>query len=349
MTYDKYPKDFQKFAELVNNKLKSNKLKHKDQEKHVNDVNRLEQLFKKQLMKQAPDKLEGIYLKFIHYIKHEVGNILSSQSYFREKKNVFKKISKNIQNNEVKELMKFQANFNLIQFIKDNWGSDLPELPKKTYDRFVAKRAMLIENNIPLAINRALLFYRKTTETTLSLMDLINICILGLVVGIDKYCGPYTKVWRSVCIGRMMGYLIKEYSDTFIKLFPSDRKILYRANILRYREKIDDIADLTKALNESFKNDKKNGMSAPSKLISKEYIEQLFNSAHYYSADSSAQTEETEDDEGSNFYKYDHTDYETSFTISEEIERADMSQQLRHSLNELDIISRKVIRMKGGV
>ena len=61
-------------------------------------------------------------------------------------------------------------------------------------------------------------------------MDIVQICAQGLVDGIDKFCLPFTPVFRSVCIGRMVGEVISVYSSTMLHFYPNDRKKIYWGN-----------------------------------------------------------------------------------------------------------------------
>ena len=345
--------DFQQLVQLVDQKLTQNnykKLSKKEldklQEKQVNNLLSLEESFKNTLLSTAEGKLVSVYQKFIEYIKKDVGNILVSQSYFREKKTSFTKISSCIKNEKPRELIDFHINYNLILFIKDNWGNPLPIKAQDVYDKFIEARKVLIENNIPLAINRALTFYRKTTENNLTLLDLVNICVTGLTVGIDKYSGAYSKVWRSVCIGRMVGFMIKEYSETFVKLYPNDKKILYRANIIKYRNKIEDFEELALAVTQSFKEDKAKGMPIPKLPITAQTIKGLMNAAHYISSDSKMNDDNEIDEGGSGVFDY-TSEYEGAIDVSDEAEDRDNLRQLGLALSKLDVIPRKVIRLKG--
>jgi len=346
-----YDNSYPNFAKTVAMRININKSSDLTQEEQVNRVSMLEERFKNGLKKAAPEKLAEVYLKFINYIKKDVGNILSSQGFFRVKKTSFKKISSCIKNDEPKKLIEFPINYNLINFIRENWGGPLPEKSEKTYQQFVKSRNILIENNIPLAMNRAKLFHRKTKENNLSLMDLINICIIGLAVGIDKFTGQYTKSWCDVLIGRMTGFLIKEYSTTFIKLFPSDGKILYRANMIKYRQKIEDIEELTAEINASFLEDKRKGMGVPKLPISVDTIQSLLNSSHYLSADSPSPhmindpLDESSIPDGT-YDKYNYG-YENEVLIEEDIEIRDSQKQLRLAMKDLSLIEQKIIQLKG--
>jgi len=237
--------------------------------------------------------------------------------------------------------MEFNINYQFIKFIVDNWEEKLPDRAQKYYNKFLYARNILIENNIPLAINRAKTFYRKTPRSHLSLLDLIDICIAGLIVGIDKYAEQkYNTVWRSVCIGRMVGFMIEEYSKSFIRLFPSDKKILYRTNALKHRLKIEKIEDLVDAVNESFEKDKKEGKNAPKLPISEIHIRTLLNSSGYVSADSRL---DNDGEEGLNIYDY--TPDEDS--VEDNVEKKDTIIKVYEASKNLTTIEKKIIRLKG--
>jgi len=89
----------------------------------------------------------------------------------------------------------------------------------KIYGKILELRQELVLMNLPLVISRARIFYSRTPKSHLSFMDFIQIGVAGLLAGIDKYCGEYSRVWRSVVIGRIVGDYISSYcldSDTLI-------------------------------------------------------------------------------------------------------------------------------------
>lgn len=337
----KFPtdKDFQNLAACINNAIIKNEGAIGDQKAQVNLVFDLECKFQKSIKKYK--QTEEIYRKFIHFIIKDVGNILSAQSYFREKHDIFIDISNKIKEEDAVGLMQYHANFQLINFIVNNWTGDLPKRAQAYYDKFINSRNILIENNLPLAINRAKLFYRKTPRSHLTLLDFIGICTWGLISGIDKYVGDYTNVWRSVCIGRMVGYLIEEYSKTFIRMYPTDKKILYRANALKYRLKIDDLDELTKAVNESFEKDKQSGKNTPTLPITTVHIQTLLNSSSqgsiYHGVDGSSAGE---------INLYDFTPCEEE-NPEESAIKNDLIRQLIAASKDLNIIEKKIIQLKG--
>lgn len=334
-------RDFQKLAAQVNAALINNESRLEDQERQVQNVYKLEQKFMNHVCKYA--QIYKIYEKFVFHITKEKGNVLSAKPYFREKSDIFSsKISKAIKDNNVQELVKYDVNFQLINFIIKNWSGNIPVRVQKSYDKFIDARRILIENNLPLAINRAKLFYRKTPKSHLTLLDFIDICTYGLISGIDKYVGEYSKVWRSVCIGRMVGYMIEEYSKTFLRMYPNDKKILYRANALKYRLKIEDVSELTDAVNESFRRDREEGKKIPKLPIHEIHIRTLLNGSSYISADSKAGSE---DEEGVNIYDY--TPDNSDESVDDRFIKKDLLLKILSAAKDLTIIERKIIKLKG--
>lgn len=337
----KFPTDreFQDLAARVNQALIDNDGLIGDQKDQVELVVTLEKRFKNYALKYQ--QTTDIYGKFIDFIINDNGNILSARPYFREKADVFSSgITKAIKEDDAEALTKFDINFQLIDFIVNNWKGQLPEKISKCYDEFIDARRILIENNLPLAINRAKLFYRKTPKSHLTLLDFIDICTYGLISGIDKYVGEYSKVWRSVCIGRMVGYMIEEYSKTFLRMYPTDKKILYRANALKYRLKIEDVLELTKAVNESFQKDKEDGKKVPKLPITEVHIRTLLNGSSYISAN----TKSSDNEDGLTIYDYSP---DTQESVETTLVKKDLMTQILDGAKTLTIMERKIIQLKG--
>lgn len=342
-------RDFQELAAAVNSAIIKNDGLIGDQQEQVELVVQLEKKFKYHIQKYQ--QTVEIYKKFIKKFNDidssgdiadsDTENILSAQPYFREKTENFNKIARAIKDNDPHALMQYNINYQFIDFIVKNWKGNVPERAKRYYDDFLQARRILIENNLPLAINRAKLFYRKTPKSHLSLLDLINICTYGLMSGIDKYDGDYSKVWRSVCIGRMVGYMIEEYSKTFLKMYPSDKKILYRANALKFRMKIEDIGELTKAVNESFLQDKKEGRSAPKLPITELHIATLLSASSYVSADP---MDSEEDEDAQSVYD---TFSDDSESAEDRLIREDLLERISRNSKKLSNLEKKIIKLKG--
>ena len=338
-------REFQELAAAVNSAIIKNDGLIGDQQEQIELVVELEKKFKYNIQKYQ--QCVEIYKKFIEKFmgeEEDSENILSAQPYFREKTESFSKISKAIKEGDAISLMQYNINYQMAEFIVSNWKGNVPERAKRYYDDFIEARRILIENNLPLAINRAKIFYRKTPKSHLSLLDLIDICIYGLISGIDKYEGDYSKVWRSVCIGRMVGYMIEEYSKTFLKMYPSDRKILYRANALKSRLKIEDIGELTKAVNESFKQDKAEGKSCPKLPITELHIRTLLNGSSYVSANPIVEDDGSEDEQTANIYDMSSDNTESA---EDKLIMNDLMDRVVEASKHLTSLEKKIIRLKG--
>lgn len=327
---------FYKLATEVTAALNRNK-DGTTQQQQVEELLDAEKKYKETILKYRQST--EIYKRFLQKVCIENKNILSARPYFREAGTTFsKKITPAIKSGNTDELKQFNVNYQFIKFSRENWLGPFPKRAAQLYDRVHKARTILIENNMPLAINRAKIFFRKTPRSHLTLMDLIGICGMGLSSGIDKWCGAYTPVFRSVCIGRMVGNMIDSYSETMLHFYPSDKRILYKANSIRGRKGIDDIAELAKAVNNSFKEDEKEGKSIPKTEVQPGMLSDLMNAASTVSADS------TVNEEGYGVY---------SFTQDpdQDMERAyiekESTMQMLAEAQYLPILHKKLLRLKG--
>jgi len=327
---------FYRLAAEVTRALERNKdgTIQKDQVEELMDA---ERKFKETILKYRQST--EIYKKFLQRVCIQNKNILSARPYFRETAPTFsKKITPAIKEGNIEVLKTFHINYHFIKFIKDHWLGPFPKRAAQLYDRVYRAREILIENNMPLAINRAKLFYRKTPKSHLTLMDFINICGMGLAAGVDKWVGKYSPVFRSVCIGRMVGNMIDSYSETMLHFYPSDKRILYKANSIRGRRGIDDVAELARAVNESFAQDAKEGKSIPKNKVTASELSTLMNAASTVSADA------TVNDEGYGVYHY--TMDPGQDAESAMIQKEDTDKMLLLA-KRLPVIYRKVLRLKG--
>lgn len=341
----KYDRSYQELTERINNKIKQNKKMlsagFEEQREQVELVLSLEKKLQYQMSKYKTTRV--VFKKFIDFIIREEGNILRARPYFREQSGVFSKyISKLLKVEDINGLLNYQMNYQLLIFLVNNWPGKMPEKVEQYWNDYVQARKILIENNLPLVINRALLFYRKTAKSEIDLLEFIDIATIGLINGIDKYVGKYTTVWRSVAIGRMVGLLIEQYSKTFLRLYPNDAKILYRANALRHRKQIDDLDELTKAVNESFVEDEKQGMKIPALPIEREHISSLLNGVSYTPVGLTTDQESS----NSNNSIYDHTP-SLDQPIEDAIIHADALNKVSSAMKQLTILERKVLKLKG--
>lgn len=327
------------------------------QKDHVEELIQLEDKFRKSIVRFT--QAREVYKKFIIMVVVKNRNILSARPFFREKSDVFvKEITPAIKDGNIRKLKKFHINFNLIKFIRENWLGPFPKNSQKIYDRIVQVRTSLVQNNMPLAINRAKRFYRKTPRSHLNLMDLVGIAAMGLISGIDKYIGAYTKVFNGVCIGYMTGNMIDSYSQTELHFYPSDRSILYRANALRYKLGTEDMNVLAEAINSSYVEDRKNGVRTPKESITASELSNLLRAASPVSSDITLSDNDSSDSESANsgkFRGYDNVSHEGTMvpdteelpTPEDEAERKDSKSKMLTVARMLPVLQRKVLRLKG--
>jgi len=212
--------------------------------------------------------------------------------------------------------------------------------PKKIellYQRVKRARTVLIENNMPLAVNRAKIFYRSTPKGHLSFMDMVEVSSMGLAAGIDKYTGSYKKNYLGVAIGRIVGNLIDAYSETVMHFYPSDRRVLYRANSIRGRQGITDIEELTKAVNDSFVKDLAEGRTAPKPVTSSD-LWYLMSAASLISSDSN------DGEEGFGVYSYTPDKTENA---EEVLSKKQQTEQISEISRSMPLIMQKILKLKG--
>jgi len=307
------------------------------QRKQVEELLDAEKKFKETILKYR--QATEVYKKFLQKVCIQNKNILSARPYFRETAVSFsKKITPAIKEENIELLKTFDINYQFIKFIRQSWLGPFPKRAEQLFQRVHAARTLLIENNMPLAINRAKLFYRKTPKSHLSLMDFIGICSMGLAAGIDKWCGTYSPVFRSVCIGRMVGNMIDSYSETMLHFYPSDKRVLYKAHTIRGRRGIDEINELTEAVNSSFHADELEGKTIPKNDINVSELSALMSAASTVSADASV------DAEGYGVYSYTE---DSTQNVEEAYFEKEATNKMLTLAKELPIIYKKILRLKG--
>ena len=200
------------------------------QKAQMEELINLEQLWKEKLLKT--DYWEDVYFYFWNHIMHTLHSIALARVYFRERQKTFSGfICGAFNSRDLATLAKYHGNYQQISLmvksglIKDQ---ELLDLAIKIRDL----RNKIIEMNLPLAISRSRIFWSKTPEFHLSHMDLIQLAVEGLISAIDKFCLPFTSIFRGVIISRVSGAHISNYSETLIHFYPIDKKKLYRANKL---------------------------------------------------------------------------------------------------------------------
>lgn len=342
-----YHKDraFQDFAELVDKKMKKNaKADDSTQKEHVELLLKLEKDFSAAI--NGYSQSDDIYKQFIVKIVVKNKNLLSAKPYFRDRTLVFtNQITPAIKDVNIKKLKNFNINYNLIKFIKDSWKGPFPKKAQKIFDQIELIRSLLVENNIPLAINRAKRFYKRVPERHLTLMDMVALCVAGLVVGIDKWSGPYSTVFRSTCIGWMTANLLEAYNETPIKLSPAEKNIVYRASAIKIRNEEMSIDDLAEAVNLTAKKEKiplrKNKKNKEKKITGSE-LSSLMNAANSVApvGEILGDGHETEDSSSFDFLP-------SVMDVEKACIQNDILTKAYEISEKFDIITIKVIKLKG--
>lgn len=279
----------------------------------------------------------AVYREFLAFICDKKRNILAARPYFRERQDVFAaQISVALKNRDVKELQKFHFNYQFVAFVlkarKWNQGSEIVKIA----DKIIALRQEIVTLNMPLAISRANIFWRRTPRSHLSRMDLIQICCEGLLSAIDKFCLPFSKVFRGVAIGRMTGNEIESYSETLLHFYPSDKRKIYRANkvVSKFSEKFSEGVDFDKLA------DCVNSAGTDHQTTAPE-ISRLMSAASCVSADTRA----NEDDLTVHSVRHMVAPAEGRPDVIAEREEAHSA--LFTALPKLSILKRKLLRIKG--
>ncbi len=307
------------------------------QKAQVENLIRLEKKFKKVL--QDDCRGEFVYKKFIDFIwhsgKNDRRNTLYARPFFRERQGIFAQgISPAIQKKRHKSLFKFNVNFVFISFVLNAYPWASGSRVRKAAKEVATARKEIIELNMPLAISRARIFRHKTPESYLTYMDLVQISMEGLINAVDKFVLPYTPVFRSVIIGRIVGDLIENYSDTMVHFWPGEKRKIYRANKAQKQQKQLDPDQLSEAVNSGIPLDNP---------TNPQEIQLLVSASSHFSLDSPAP--DTDDGEKCTLADT-YCDTEDG-RPDVKVEKAQTYRNLYSAMNDLSILEKKFLRMKG--
>lgn len=306
------------------------------QKAQVEGLVKLEKRFRRALIRHHLGK--KVYQKFISYIMDEKRNILEARPFFRERNTVFtSQISDILRNRSHRGLFRFHFNYQFIAFVMkaENWRPR--STISKLYAEIVQARKELIELNLPLAISQARMFWGKMQKSHISYLDFIQIATEGLISAVDKFCLPYSTVFRTVATHRAKGLFIHNFSETSMHFYPKDRRRLYQAyKFIRMQQGKDyQIEDLVKHINSQLKPNEHTDVS---EMVS------LLNSASVISA-SSAPVEVDEDDRQQSVMDR----YASPRSEQPDIQNEDKEAQcaMYEAIGELRVLDRKLLRMKG--
>ena len=122
------------------------------------------------------------------------------------------------------------------------------------------------------------------------------------------------------------------YNQTFLHYYPSDKKIIYKSNLLKTRNKITDPEVLLEEINKYLKE------GGDKRTFNPHELDDLLNGASVSSVEAEI------DDEG--FTAYD-TFVDENSDIAKNVEKADVLKKTLAACEGLDIIERKIIKLKG--
>jgi DNA-directed RNA polymerase specialized sigma subunit len=299
----------------------------KVQQKQVEEMVAAETAFREALIKSSVG--EEVYQRFMDYVLSEKGNILAARPYFRERQVTYRDtIAAAFKAKDPKGLFPYHINYHFIQLaIKTGLlNKGLLKLAKKAE----LKRQLLIELNMPLALSRVKLFSKNKPAKHLDYMDLVQSAVEGLVAAIDKFVLPYTPVFRSVIIGRVTGQLIKDYSETVLHFYPSDKRKIYRANIARKKAGVTP-EQLAEFVNSLEKNDN---------FTDADEISKLLEAVDHLSLDMPIDAGEDPDDLGE-FEAPDDCRPDNQF------ENEELKYKLYDGISKLNVFQQKLLKLKG--
>lgn len=305
----------------------------------------LEKKFRKTLIKHPWGP--SVYRDFVTMILDKKRNILAARPYFRERQSIFaSKISRALKRRSDKGLYQFRFNYSFVLFVLQakNWksnkiGAKIVQLSKQINDI----RMEIMEMNMPLAISQARIFWSNTPKSHLSYMDLIQIHCGGLLVAIDKFVPPDTsemtedeeleayRKFRAVAIGRMIGDRIEQYSETLIHFYPVDKRKIYRAN--KARRKFGDAVDYSKVAESVNEDVEKAHQTNPEEI------------AELLAASSCVSGDVAVDPEGETTLERYEANAESRPDL--QAEEANAILAMRSKIQELLLVERKLLRMKG--
>ncbi|WNM70309.1 putative RNA polymerase sigma factor [Myxococcus phage Mx1] len=301
------------------------------QRRQVEALTSLEEEFRTALV---ADRRGGyVYTAFIQYVRDQRRNILAARPYFRERQDVFKtQISPALRERDVEALQKFHVNYEFVSFAlkAGNFGprTKVARLAKK----IIKVRNELIEANIPLAISRAVVFFRYR-QPHLEYMDFVQIANMGLIAAIDKFVGPYNKSFGAVLYGRITGDLVEGNSETLIHFYPSDKRKIYTANkLVKEGRTFEDIAGHI--------NDE-----AETKVTDEAELQQLYTAAYVISGETTSESEDGAVIE-SQMAKF---GADPSWQPDVRFEQAQLRSVLHKEISKLSLFEQKLLAMKGVV
>lgn len=310
------------------------------QQKQVESLIELEEKWKQTLLEHPLGP--SMYEAFVKYVRGTLGNILSARPYFRERQSYFAEhIAPALKGWDVEGLYPHRINASFISWTLKQapWPSTSPIV--QIADEIFKLRNEIVEINMPLAISRARIFGNRTSKDHLSQMDLVQLAAEGLLIAINKFVPPFSRVFRSVAIGRMVSLFIQNYSDNLVHFYPSDRRKIYRARKVLSIHGDMDMSQLVCRVNEGVDDQNRGGITTESELW------QLLSGSDLTSIEVvvSAGVPDGGEEGGATFFdcfaapETDHPD--------QVYEQAEAFGALCRAIEQLSVYEQKLLRLKG--
>jgi hypothetical protein len=170
-------------------------------------------------------------------------------------------------------------------------------------------------------------------------MDLVDIASEGLVLAVDKYVMPstgFSKVFRSVIIGRATSGFIEEYSNTIIHFYPSDKNKIYKANKLLRNKDTTDYEQLAEELNKTDSD------------TNPEDIRGLLTAASTVSADAPIKALTSFNDNTQPKTLANFIGIEECLQPDRQVEKEDLTKKLIHAIRDnMSLFEKKFLLLKG--
>lgn len=300
----------------------------------INKLISLEKLFKKELLSTSQG--EKVYEDFMAFILDDIegkGNMLSARVYFRERQDTFsKKMYSAFHEKNPKKLYVFKINYKFCIWALEKYSGIKRKKLLLILDEMSTLRKAICEKNMPLAVNRANLFWRNTSNSNLTYMDLIQNAAEGLLIAVDKFVPAKNKItnnreFNGVSIGKMTLEMQENSSQTLVKLPPKEKRILYRT-----------------------KKAKQNKISMSTDEVV-DYVSQSFSgvtSSDIERIEAAANQGVSLDHKVDNKYSVAEKFADPAKSAHENLESKDLNLKIINTMNELTILEKKIILMKFG-
>lgn len=300
--------------------------KRLDQKEIMECLFAAEDTFRDTLLSVEPGR--EMYDKFVRYILKNKKSIMSAKVYFRERQETFTtaKMKKVFRSGQSDILHGFRINYSFAEWVMKRYRGPKRAILKEAFGQILDARRVLVENNLPFAVNRAMVFWHKVPKVHLEYMDYLQDCGEGFLKAIDKFVPPDYHVFRGVVNAHMSLNMMTEHNATLIKMSPTERRILYRAKTAKYGKNLSTDKEVTDYVKESFKN------------ATAEEIAMLSSAA----GDMVNLEGTHKDDPGIIKTKA------TPENLEEDIANRSAMSQVLDALTYLSVIERKVIRLKHG-